>query len=394
MKSFTNSKIIIFLSLCAMLLMWSCKENVSNPEQVGSQTQKSPNLKSAIANTSISSNVLTVTECSLNGWHRSGAVGALGTITFVDGPSTPPLGLGSVRFSSPDKKFIRLKNNDFAGTRLADITELAFSTYVRQSASVVDNLFVVVQIDVNGDGVVDFPVVFNPVYQTGHYAAGVGPDQGVIQLNQWQTWDLLSGLWWKGPTQDPDNGGALFTLATLISQYPDATIVYQGNDPGSIRLSGSSPVFSGPFIGYADNFRIGKNGVTTIYDFEERATAHAGPDQTVIYGYGSNCTTLSGSATGGVAPYTYSWSTSGGPVSNQSTMQVCSTLTTTYVLTVTDINGCTGADSVTVFVNDVRCGNNLDKVSVCHKGKVICIDARDVPDHLAHGDVLGSCTAH
>ncbi|HUS01993.1 MAG TPA: hypothetical protein VMY77_09715 [Chitinophagaceae bacterium] len=38
--------------------------------------------------------------------------------------------------------------------------------------------------------------------------------------------------------------------------------------PGSIRINGGAPVFSGPFIGNADNFKIGINGITITYDFE------------------------------------------------------------------------------------------------------------------------------
>jgi hypothetical protein len=59
-----------------------------------------------------------------------------------------------------------------------------------------------------------------------------------------------------------------------------------------------------------DNFRIGINGVTTIYDFEF-TTADAGADKAVTYGYGSNCITLNGAAVGGVGPYTYAWSPGG-----------------------------------------------------------------------------------
>ncbi len=40
----------------------------------------------------------------------------------------------------------------------------------------------------------------------------------------------------------------------------------------------------------------------------------------------------------------------------------------------------------------VVCGNNNDKVLVCHKGKkTICISEPDVADHIDHGDQLGEC---
>nr|GFD40026.1 hypothetical protein [Tanacetum cinerariifolium] len=47
--------------------------------------------------------------------------------------------------------------------------------------------------------------------------------------------------------------------------------------------------------------------------------------------------------------------------------------------------------SVTINVIDVRCGNKFDKVTVCHKGKALCIGADGVADHLGHGDMVGAC---
>jgi hypothetical protein len=44
-----------------------------------------------------------------------------------------------------------------------------------------------------------------------------------------------------------------------------------------------------------------------------------------------------------------------------------------------------------VFVSDIRCGNNANKVLVCHNGNTICVSPNAVPAHLAHGDQLGPC---
>jgi extracellular elastinolytic metalloproteinase len=52
---------------------------------------------------------------------------------------------------------------------------------------------------------------------------------------------------------------------------------------------------------------------------------------------------------------------------------------------------CTRTASVTINVIDVRCGNKFDKVIVCHKGKLQCIGADGVADHLGHGDMIGAC---
>lgn len=41
----------------------------------------------------------------------------------------------------------------------------------------------------------------------------------------------------------------------------------------------------------------------------------------------------------------------------------------------------------------IKCGNNNNKYILCHNGKTICIDYAGALDHLAHGDILGECTA-
>jgi PKD repeat protein len=68
----------------------------------------------------------------------------------------------------------------------------------------------------------------------------------------------------------------------------------------------------------------------------------------------------------------------------------------TYVFTVTVTNehGCTNSSTsnVTIYVYDWRCGNNNEKVKVCHNGREICVAQSAVQAHLDHGDYLGDCT--
>ncbi|HQW84086.1 MAG TPA: SprB repeat-containing protein, partial [Ferruginibacter sp.] len=150
------------------------------------------------------------------------------------------------------------------------------------------------------------------------------------------------------PKDDPDHGGAFFNLATFVSNFPNARIMNDVAKGGAaIRLTVGGPVFSKNFIGDADNFKIGVKGVTVIYDFEF-TIANAGDDKK-INGYWPKFATLIGFASGGVAPYTYSWS-DGKKVWNQREIKVRPFQTTTYTLTVTDANECIGTDEVTVFV--------------------------------------------
>ena len=126
-------------------------------------------------------------------------------------------------------------------------------------------------------------------------------------------------------------------------------------------------------------------------------TIDAGANQTVYYGYpDSSCASLTASGiAGGVPPYTLTWSTA----SNDASINVCPVSSTVYYVTVEDANGCTAIDSVMVCVIDVRCGNKLDKVRICHNNSgssnplSLCISLTDVPSHLAdHADALALCS--
>ncbi len=116
----------------------------------------------------------------------------------------------------------------------------------------------------------------------------------------------------------------------------------------------------------------------------------------VYYGYDPlSCTEITAEASGGTPPYSYAWSN--GEMTK--TINVCPIVTTFYDVTVTDINGCVQASGTAeVEVIDVHCGNNGNKVLVCHvppgnpgNEHNICVSANAVPAHLAHGDYLGQC---
>jgi hypothetical protein len=57
--------------------------------------------------------------------------------------------------------------------------------------------------------------------------------------------------------------------------------------------------------------------------------------------------------------------------------------------------GATGGlwNTQSVCINNVSypCGNNGNKVTICHNGNTLCVAAASVAAHLAHGDYLGAC---
>lgn len=209
------------------------------------------------------------------------------------------------------------------------------------------------------------------------------------------------------------------TAGITVNALPSLTFNLQKsiceNQPAiTLAASPSGGVFSGPGV-KGDRFdptAAGAGTKTITYMFTDgngcansisqailvnaAPLANAGPDVTVYDGYvPMSCTRLEGSATGGLLPYTFSWSDGGTPVSGN---LVCPKANTGYTLTVTDANGCSSIDVITVNVKNVRCGpvKNSHKVLVCHTepGKqtiTLCVDDDAVPAHLAHGDYLGDC---
>ncbi|MCB0698553.1 MAG: T9SS type A sorting domain-containing protein [Chitinophagales bacterium] len=117
---------------------------------------------------------------------------------------------------------------------------------------------------------------------------------------------------------------------------------------------------------------------------------------TIYLGYGAQSVTLTASAGGGTPGYSYSWSNS----ATTAATTVSPTTTTTYTCTITDANGCTHTVSQQINVVDARCGNNNNKVLVCHispgngKQNNICISSNAVATHLAHGCYVGPCGAN
>jgi hypothetical protein len=139
---------------------------------------------------------------------------------------------------------------------------------------------------------------------------------------------------------------------------------------------------------------VALNGCTASLSGSSRVTVNAlptltpGPNRLVILGYGSNCTTLSATAQG-TGPLSYAWSQGAGSTAS---VNVCPQATTTYIVTTTDARGCTSAPaSVTVSVQDVRCGNQGQNVTICYYGVTQCVNQKTAERYLKLGARLGAC---
>lgn len=87
---------------------------------------------------------------------------------------------------------------------------------------------------------------------------------------------------------------------------------------------------------------------TIIIAVNPSPTVNAGVDQSIVYG---TSTTLNGSATGGIAPYSYSWTPTTALSNPLISNPVANPLTTTvYRLTATGLNLCSGSDTMRLTV--------------------------------------------
>jgi hypothetical protein len=113
---------------------------------------------------------------------------------------------------------------------------------------------------------------------------------------------------------------------------------------------------------------------------------------TVYIGYSpASSIDIAATVTGGKLPYTYLWSNS----ASTSKINVQPISQTTYKCQVSDAYGCAKTFDKTIYVKDIRCGEKLDKVSICElsnkKFKSECVVQAKVSKILLGGGSLGEC---
>jgi hypothetical protein len=194
-------------------------------------------------------------------------------IEIVCGPdnSDPRLIKGSITMNLPTSddptlRRIRLRRAGYNGTRLADLSELKYSTYVIRNSPTA----MVIQIDIDNNGERDGNIFYNPVryYQGENYPP--------VVLNTWQQWDALQGTWHIELVQLPEFPDGKFTIAELVSipKYADARIIdippVRHNGEGVRFTLGGDPIeLFVDTIGYFDALIIGTKNQkhSTLFDF-------------------------------------------------------------------------------------------------------------------------------
>lgn len=184
---------------------------------------------------------------------------------FVKGPDKAPFGSGSVQFTtsgSDDRLFFYNYDygelSDDGVVALADITELAYSTYTND-----DTLVPALKMEIDPDGpgtsgVDDYATLnFEPYYNN------------TVVPGEWQTWDLLTadaGLWLTGVSGEGSISQPV-TWERLLELYPDATIRF------GFGVGVGSGWSAQNFVGHVDDLTIGVDGKTTRYNFEARGNS-------------------------------------------------------------------------------------------------------------------------
>lgn len=182
-----------------------------------------------------------------------------GTVEFVAGPGTAPIGSGSAEFKTTlgsDKA--TLSNPSFDGMALADITEFRYSTYSHPgSGHIVPAVKLEIEYDFNG-GKDTAHLIFEPVY----YGSGPNP----VVEGQWQTWNLIGpdAEWWAFNSSASPQANYV-SWAEMLNRHPGAVITgdYEGKFLHLETGSGTANK-----TGNADKLVV--NG--TIYDFEPAAS--------------------------------------------------------------------------------------------------------------------------
>jgi hypothetical protein len=224
-----------------------------------------------------------VTPSNLNGWTTSEVPG-LTDVDFVSGPATPPIGVGSAQLSiattpGAGDEAAQLRNPNYAGTKISDLTTLSYSTYVQQYGSGGQAPYIILQVDNDGNGSVDDLLFFEPVYQDATFFPS-NPQQS-LALNTWQTWDALNGGWWSlNGIAGATPGTGVKSLDDYLAAAPNATIVNSASGAGGVRIvAGFGEGAWNGFVGNVDAFTIGASSCNTTFNFEPQVGPPANANQ-------------------------------------------------------------------------------------------------------------------
>jgi hypothetical protein len=240
-----------------------------------------------VASCSVFAGITLVTPSNMDGWtfyttDNNFNVGpGNGSYGIVTGPATPPLGSGSAYMATAANhgdEEVQLRNTDWAGTPIASLTSLSYSTYATASNAMPpaasQDTFFDLYINTNGNPNAGYNdrLIFEPVFSAADAGNGNPSPQADPQLNTWQSWNLLTGMWYddNGPSGP---GSHAITWSDFLSLYPNAVIVNDDGNGGigGLRVTIGAGGATDNFAVNVDKFTIGTASGTTTYNFDPAA---------------------------------------------------------------------------------------------------------------------------
>jgi hypothetical protein len=201
-----------------------------------------------------------VTPGNMQGWAFVNE-GANGSGMMVDGPGVPPLGTGSAELTV-DSLGRQILVKAAPGVKLADITDLSYSTYQQTGTPLLE---ITLQFNIDAD-ITDANNAFQGRLVYEPYLSS----PNALLTGVWQTWAPMTGEWWASPNAASPIDEACpqsnpCTWAELITAFPNI-----GIHPtlGAYILRAGGP-WGGGFTGNTDAFTIGFGGNTTTYNFDQ-----------------------------------------------------------------------------------------------------------------------------
>jgi hypothetical protein len=145
---------------------------------------------------------------------------------------------------------------------------------------------------------------------------------------------------------------------------------------------------------YVSTVTVNLNPVVSIPD---AFSLNMGVDPNTVYpGYLPASSITLNAVSDNDGSYSYEWSDGSTIIGTTAKITVSPSATTIYTVSVRNISGCLTTASKTIAAIKVSAGNKEKKVNICHEFHphpvTLTIDPKDVPNHLMHGDHLGSCT--
>ena len=221
-----------------------------------------------MAHTTYATSSVTVDQNDTHGWAFSSEGTAGGIAKLALGPDTPPSGSGSASLGlNVADQGSSLGTKEYAGTKLSDITNLSYNTYVQTG----NNLQApALQLAIDGDSTDSDTTSQGRLVYEPYYTHSVTD-------HTWQEWNALDnaksndgkGNWWFTDDKLSDDTGCTqakpCTWEDVTKALPNASISSEDTASVLFKAGGGWTV---PFLGNVDKATMGVKDALATYDFE------------------------------------------------------------------------------------------------------------------------------